>query len=152
MSVAGIAAVSSLAGHESSRKQESEFQKAGQNLQTQELQDAQRAANSLDTLSFSGIGRGQQLLTDVSTLTRHLQQGDLAAARAAYQAVRRDVEQQKAQPAVSSKGESGPLPPGSVKPGATEAQKEDRSTAGGETRKSAPSASAPARKSIDISA
>ena len=149
MSVAGIAAVSSLAGHESSRKQESEFQKAGQNLQTQELQDAQRAANSLDTLSFSGIGRGQQLLTDVSTLTRHLQQGDLAAARAAYQAVRRDVEQQKAQPAVSSKGESGPLPPGTVTLGATKAQKGEQGKAEAEARDFAPPVSAPA-STIDI--
>ena len=151
MSAAPISVVSALAGHEFSKQPESDFQKAGQNLQTQELENARQAANTLDTVRFSGIGRGQQLITDVSTLSRHLQQGDLAAARTAYQAVRRDVQQQKAQSAVESNAEAGPLPPGSVKLGANQAQKGDND-AGGETRESAPPASAPARKSIDISA
>jgi soluble cytochrome b562 len=150
--VAGIAAISSLAGPESSGKQESEFQKAGQNLQTQELQDAQRAANSLDTLRFSGIGRGQQLLTDVSTLSRHLQQGDLAAARAAYQAVRHDVRQQKTQSAVEARAGTGPLPPGTVKLGANQAQQGERGKAEAGTPGIAPPASTSARQSIDISA
>ena len=151
MSVAGIAAISSLAGHESSGKQESEFQKAGQNLQTQELQDAQRAANGLDTL-LSGIGREQQLLTDVSTLSRHLQQGDLAAARAAYQAVRHDVQQQRTQSAVEARAGAGSLPPGTVRLGANQAQQGEAGKTEAGTPGHAPPASTSVRQSIDISA
>ncbi len=149
MSVAGISAVSALADPQLSKRQESDFQKAGQNLQTQEMENAQRAANGLDSVSFSGMGRGQQLITDVSTLTRHLQQGDLAAARTAYQAVRRDV-QHSARPAVGSN--IAALPPDTVTPGATKAQKGDTGKADGGTRDAAPPTSTSARQSINISA
>ncbi len=151
MSVAGISAVSAVAGQELSKKQESGFQKAGQNLQTQEMQDAQRAANSLDTVRFSGMGRGQQLVTDVSTLTRHLQQGDLAAARNAYQAVRRDVRQ-STQPAAQAKPGAEALPPGTVKLGATKAREGETGKAEAGTPATAPPASPSVYQSIDISA
>ena len=113
MSVAGISSVSPLQGQDQpSQQQGSSFQSTAQKLQSLQLETAKQSANGMDTVKLSGFGQGQKLASDVSTLSHHLQTGDLAAAQTAYQAVREDLKQNQAQPGAS--GEKAL--PGSVAP------------------------------------
>jgi hypothetical protein len=85
-----------------SRQPSTAFHTTARKLQSIQLESAKQSANGLDTLELSGLNQGQKLASDVSTLSRHLQTGDLGAAQTAYQAIRMDLKDARPQPSVKS--------------------------------------------------
>ena len=103
MSVAGVSSISPLKDQDhASQQQQSAFHSTGQKLQSLQLEAAKQSANGLDTVKLSGVGQGEKLASDVSTMSRHLQTGDLSAAQNAYQAIRVDLQEQQAQASKSA--------------------------------------------------
>jgi hypothetical protein len=75
------------------RKQQTGFQKTGQNLQVEDLQAVKKAANALlDTTTFSSSSRNQALAAAANMLGSALQEGSLTGAQNAARQIRSSVE------------------------------------------------------------
>lgn len=94
--VSGVFAGNSLylsqRAQEDLRKQQTGFQKTGQNLQVEDLQAVKKAANALlDTTTLSSLSRNQALAA-ANTLGSALQEGSLTGAQNAARQVRSSAE------------------------------------------------------------
>ena len=77
---------------ESLRKQQTTFQKTGQEMQMQDLQAAKKSANSLlDTTTFSSLGKNQALTTAANALGSTLEAGSLTGAENAAHQISMDL-------------------------------------------------------------
>lgn len=92
MPLAAITSANAIVDQTHQARESSAFQETGKKLQSQQLDNAKNAANAVDTVRLSGVGKSPELSSDVSVLSRHLRSGDLSAAQTAYLAIQRDLK------------------------------------------------------------
>jgi hypothetical protein len=93
------------------RRQQTDFQKTGQNLQVQDLQAIKKAANTLlDTTSFSSLGKNQALTAAANALGSTLRAGSLAGAQNAARQIRSEVDHSSEEKSTSRDEHSSSLP------------------------------------------